>query len=140
MDEHETRERAYRYEDIIDLPHPTSPVHPRMSLAERAAQFSPFAALAGHEDAIQETSRVVGRRFDLSEEEKAVLDRKQQIILGFLKQGEQPMVTVTYFRPDRKKAGGEYVKRTGKVKKVREVENSLVFADGVEIPFLILPI
>ena len=50
------------------------------------------------------------------------------------------MVTVTYFRPDRKKAGGEYVKRTGKVKKVREVENSLVFADGVEIPFLILPI
>lgn len=109
-------------------------------MAERAAQFSPFAALAGHEDAIQETSRVVGRRFDLSEEEKAVLDRKQQIILGFLKQGEQPMVTVTYFRPDRKKAGGEYVKRTGKVKKVREVENSLVFADGVEIPFLILPI
>ena len=128
------------YDDILRLPHPTSKTHPRMSRQERAAQFSPFAALAGHEDAIQETSRVVGRRFDLSEEEKAVLDRKQQIILGFLKQGEQPMVTVTYFRPDRKKAGGEYVKRTGKVKKVREVENSLVFADGVEIPFLILPI
>lgn len=129
-----------KYDDILYLPHHVSPTRQRMTMAERAAQFSPFAALAGHEDAIQETSRVVGRRFDLSEEEKAVLDRKQQIILGFLKQGEQPMVTVTYFRPDRKKAGGEYVKRTGKVKKVREVENSLVFADGVEIPFLILPI
>ena len=129
-----------KYDDILHLPHHVSPSRKRMTMAERAAQFSPFAALAGHEDAIQETSRVVGRRFDLSEEEKAVLDRKQQIILGFLKQGEQPMVTVTYFRPDRKKAGGEYVKRTGKVKKVREVENSLVFADGVEIPFLILPI
>ena len=129
-----------KYADILHLPHHVSPTRRRMTMAERAAQFSPFAALAGHEDAIQETSRVVGRRFDLSEEEKAVLDRKQQIILGFLKQGEQPMVTVTYFRPDRKKAGGEYVKRTGKVKKVREVENSLVFADGVEIPFLILPI
>ena len=129
-----------KYDDMLHLPHHISPTRRRMTMAERAAQFSPFAALAGHEDAIQETSRVVGRRFDLSEEEKAVLDRKQQIILGFLKQGEQPMVTVTYFRPDRKKAGGEYVKRTGKVKKVREVENSLVFADGVEIPFLILPI
>ena len=129
-----------KYDDMLHLPHHISLTRRRMTMAERAAQFSPFAALAGHEDAIQETSRVVGRRFDLSEEEKAVLDRKQQIILGFLKQGEQPMVTVTYFRPDRKKAGGEYVKRTGKVKKVREVANSLVFADGVEIPFLILPI
>ena len=129
-----------KYDDMLHLPHHISLTRRRMTMAERAAQFSPFAALAGHEDAIQETSRVVGRRFDLSEEEKAVLDRKQQIILGFLKQGEQPMVTVTYFRPDRKKAGGEYVKRTGKVKKGREVENSLVFADGVEIPFLILPI
>jgi len=129
-----------KYDDMLHLPHHISLTRRRMTMAERAAQFSPFAALAGHEDAIQETSRVVGRRFDLSEEEKAVLDRKQQIILGFLKQGEQPMVTVSYFRPDRKKAGGEYVKRTGKVKKVREVENSLVFADGVEIPFLILPI
>ena len=129
-----------KYDDMLHLPHHISLTRRRMTMAERAAQFSPFAALAGHEDAIQETSRVVGRRFDLSEEEKAVLDRKQQIILGFLKQGEQPMVTVTYFRPDPKKAGGEYVKRTGKVKKVREVENSLVFADGVEIPFLILPI
>lgn len=129
-----------KYDDMLHLPHHISLTRRRMTMAERAAQFSPFAALAGHEDAIQETSRVVGRRFDLSEEEKAVLDRKQQIILGFLKQGEQPMVTVTYFRPDRKKAGGEYVKRTGKVKKVREVENSLVFADGVEIRFLILPI
>ena len=76
----------------------------------------------------------------LKKKHKTAENKKVMIILGFLKQGEQPMVTVTYFRPDRKKAGGEYVKRTGKVKKVREVENSLVFADGVEIPFLILPI
>ena len=66
-----------KYDDMLHLPHHISLTRRRMTMAERAAQFSPFAALAGHEDAIQETSRVVGRRFDLSEEEKAVLDRKQ---------------------------------------------------------------
>ena len=104
-------------------------------MAERAAQFSPFAALAGYEDAVRETGRVVGQRIELSEEEKAVLDRKQQIILATLAQGEWPEVTVTYFQPDRKKDGGEYISHTGAIKKVKEIENRLVFTDGKGIPF-----
>ena len=122
-----------KYDDMLHLPHHISLTRRRMTMAERAAQFSPFAALAGHEDAIQETSRVVGRRFDLSEEEKAVLDRKQQIIHAALERGEQPEVTVTCFRPDRKKEGGAYVTFTGKVRRIKETEGVMVFADGTEL-------
>ena len=71
---------------------------------------------------------------ELSEEEKAVLDQKQQIILAALEQGEEPEVTVTYFQPDRKKDGGEYVSYTGSIKKYKEIENTLVFGGGKEIP------
>ncbi len=124
-----------KYEDMLYLPHHVSPTRRRMTMAERAAQFSPFAALAGYEDAVRETGRVVGQRVELSEEEKAVLDRKQQIILAALAQGEWPEVTVTYFQPDRKKDGGEYISHTGAIKKVKEIEDRLVFTDGKGIPF-----
>lgn len=123
-----------KYDDILYLPHHVSPTRKRMTMAERAAQFSPFAALAGYGEAVQETGRVVGQRVELSEDEKAVLDRKQQIILAALERGEQPEVTVTYFQPDRKKAVGEYVRYTGIVKGYKESENALAFADGTEIP------
>ena len=103
-------------------------------MAERAAQFSPFAALDGHQEAIRETGRAVGRRVELSEEEKEVLDRKQRLILAALADGKRPEVTVTYFRPDGRKEGGEYVSRTGLVKGVKELEKVLLFADGLEIP------
>lgn len=123
-----------KYDDILHLPHHVSPTRRRMTMAERAAQFSPFAALVGYGDAIRETGRAVGRQMELSEEEKAVLDQKQQIILAALERGERPEVTVTYFRPDRKKDGGEYVSCTGPIKKYKEAENALVFGDGREIP------
>lgn len=103
-------------------------------MAERAAQFSPFAALVGYEDAVRETGRVVGQRAELSEDEKAVLDQKQQIILAALEQGEHPEVTVAYFQPDRQKEGGEYIRYTGIVKRYKENENVLAFSDGTEVP------
>ena len=84
-----------KYDDILYLSHHVSPTHRRMTMAERAAQFSPFAALAGYEDAVRETGRLVGRRVEVSEGEKAVLDRKLQIILAILERGKQPEVTVT---------------------------------------------
>ena len=124
-----------KYDDILYLPHHVSPTRQGMTMAERAAQFSPFAALVGYEDAVRETGRVVGQRVELSDEEKAVLDRKQRVILEALGRGEQPEVIVTYFRPDSRKDGGEYVRHTGAVKKVREIERALVFVDGVEVPF-----
>ena len=124
-----------KYDDMLHLPHHVSPTRRRMTMAERAAQFSPFAALVGYEDAVRETGRVVGQRVELSDEEKAVLDRKQRVILEALGRGEQLEVIVTYFRPDSRKDGGEYVRHTGAVKKVREIERALVFVDGVEVPF-----
>ena len=124
---------AGKYEDILHLPHHVSPTRRRMTMAERAAQFSPFAALAGYGEAVRGTGRAVGQRAELSEEEKAVLDQKQQIILAALEQGERPEVTVTYFRPDPQKTGGEYISRTGAVRRVKEAESRLVLADGTEI-------
>ena len=123
-----------KYDDILYLPHHVSSTRRRMTMAERAAQFSPFAALVGYGEAIRETGRAVGQQMELSEEEKAVLDQKQQIILAALEQGEEPEVTVTYFQPDRKKDGGEYVSYTGSIKKYKEIENTFVFGGGKEIP------
>ena len=89
------------YDDIIDLPHPTSAKHPRMSISDRAAIFSPFAALTGHAAAIQETARLTDRRIELDEDTRTELDRRQAILLEHI--GEQPEVTITWFCPDEKK-------------------------------------
>ena len=86
------------YDAIINLPHPTSERHPRMSVQDRAAQFSPFSALTGHAAAIAETARLTERRMELDEDTKAELDRKQACLLEHI--GEQPEVTVTWFQPD----------------------------------------
>ena len=93
-----------KYGDIIHLPHPVSEKHPRMPMQDRAAQFSPFAALTGYEEAIYETGRLTEEKTELGEEEKAILDRKQQLLLEKL--DERPTLTVTYFVPDEKKSGG----------------------------------
>lgn len=124
-----------KYDDILHLPHHVSPTRKRMTMAERAAQFSPFAALVGYEDAVRETGREVEQRIELSEEEKAVLDRKQQIILAALELGERPTVTVTYFQPDAKKNGGIYIDFTGEMKRVKTAENRFVFMNDMEISF-----
>ena len=97
-----------KYDDILHLPHHVSPTRPRMTMAERAAQFSPFAALTGHDEAIRETGRVTVGKIELGEDEKAELDQKQRLLLAALERGGQPPVTVTYFQPDQRKEGGEY--------------------------------
>ena len=105
-----------RYDDIIDLPHHVSTTHHRMSMLERAAQFQPFRALTGYEDAVRETARLTDDRVELTEDEKALLDGKLQRLADNL--ASHPLVTVTYFQPDKKKAGGEYVTTTGQLKKL----------------------
>ena len=117
------------YDDIINLPHPTSAKHPRMSMAARAAQFSPFAALAGHGAAIRETARITDRRIELTEEEKAVLDEKLCLLLDT--GGE---AAFTYFLPDEKKNGGAYVTAAGSIKKLDLMEHRVILADGAVIP------
>ena len=117
------------YDDIIDLPRPKSK-HEPMPMSDRAAQFSPFAALTGYGDAIDETARLTDARIELSDEERAELDYKQQYLATL----DAPTVTVTYFIPDERKSGGAYVTHTGVLKRVDEVERMMVFIDGVRIP------
>ena len=119
------------YDDIIHLPHPTSSRHPRMPISNRAAIFSPFAALSGHSAAIAEAARLTDQRLELDEDARAELDRRQQILWEHLE--ERPEVSVTWFRPDERKEGGAYVTTTGRLKKIDEVERTLVLADGTPI-------
>ena len=120
------------YDNIINLPHPTSKRHPRMSLHDRAAQFSPFAALSGHAAALAETTRLTDRKIELDEDTRAELDRRQAVLLEHM--DERPELTVTWFQRDEKKDGGAYLTTTGRLKKLRELERSLVLTDGTEIP------
>ncbi len=123
-----------RYDDIIHLPHHVSETHPRMSLYDRAAQFSPFAALTGHGAAIRETARRTSSRVELSEDSRKILDEKLNLLMERLGKGLHLAVSITYFVPDQKKEGGEYVTAEGTVKKVREYEKRIVLENGREIP------
>lgn len=122
------------YDDIIRLPHPTSAKHPRMPLADRAAQFSPFAALSGHSAALAETARLTDRQIELSDDDKAVLDQKQRILLEHIK--EHPEISVTWFRPDEKKDGGQYITTTGRLERIDEFNQVLLLAGDIKIPLI----
>lgn len=122
-----------KYDDIIDLPHHVSETHPRMSLYDRAAQFSPFAALTGHEAAIRETARLTDRRLELDEDSRRILDEKLQLIQRWRREGKSIVLSVTYFQPDERKSGGSYVTVKGKVKKIKEYEKKLILEDDREI-------
>lgn len=115
------------YDDIINLPHPTSERHPRMPMAARAAQFSPFAALTGYEDAVHETARLTSSRAELTEEEKSILDAKLQLL--------EPGVAAsfTYFQPDSRKQGGAYLTAAGMVKRMDSCAREVILANGQKI-------
>lgn len=119
------------YDDIIHLPHHVSKTRPQMSLEDRAAQFSPFAALTGYDAAILETGRLTDEKVELGEETRAILDRKQKYLAEII--ASRPEVTVTYFVPDEKKSGGAYSTVTGFLKRIDEYERVLVLTDGRKI-------
>ncbi len=121
-----------RYDDIIHLPHHVSKTRPQMSMMDRAAQFSPFAALTGYDAAIKETGRLTDEKIELGEETKAVLDRKQRYLSDMI--SVQPEITVTYFLPDERKSGGTYLSVTGKLKRIDEYERMMILTDGKKIP------
>ena len=121
-----------KYDDMIYLPNPTPTCKPRMSLHDRAAQFSPFAALTGYEDAVEETARLTDARLELSEDMKTILNEKMQMIVDNM--DADPIVTITYFVPDKKKEGGVYVDVTGIVKEINEYERCIVMTDKKKIP------
>lgn len=121
-----------KYADIINLPHHVSKTRPQMPIADRAAQFSPFAALTGYDSAIEETGRLTDSFIELDESKKAVLNEKLQSMLKNIK--EQPEVAITYFQPDEKKNGGSYINISGVVKKIDEFEKCLILTDATKIP------
>ncbi|NLL42902.1 MAG: YolD-like family protein [Firmicutes bacterium] len=120
------------YKDIIDLPRPVRLNRPRMPQINRAAQFAPFAALVGHEAAVNETARLTERRIELDEYLKAALNDKLLAVAERIK--EHPRVEITYFCPDPKKEGGAYVTITGSAKKIDQYERVVVFMDGTAVP------
>ena len=120
------------YDDIIHLPHHVSTTRPHMAAIDRAAQFSPFAALTGYDSAVKETARLTDERIELSEDMKDALRGKLQIIVNRIK--EHPEIEITYFQPDEKKKGGVYLTVTGTAKKIDEYERVVVMTDGTAIP------
>lgn len=120
------------YRDIIDLPHHASAARPRMSQRDRAAQFSSFAALTGYEDIIAESARLTDERSELSEDDRARINRRLQIVLENI--CERPEVKITYFVADKRKSGGAYETAVGFVKRLDEFEMSVVFTDNKAIP------
>ena len=120
------------YDDIIDHPHYEPKRHPRMSMHNRAAQFAPFAALTGYDAAIGETARLTETQLELEEYDN---QRLNDILVRLAAQvAKRPAITVIYFKPDERKAGGAYHTLTGNLKTIDEATHSLVMTDGTRIP------
>lgn len=120
------------YDDIIDLPHHVSATHPQMPMSDRAAQFSPFAALVGYDAAVRETGRLTEAKAEPDEEALRELDRRIRLLAERL--GDEPEVDITYFLPDQRKAGGAYQSVRGVVKKIDDFRRIIVLRDGTSIP------
>ncbi len=119
------------YNDIINLPHHISTKRPRMKMIDRAAQFSPFAALTGHDSAVEETARLTEKFRALDEYEKSVINEKLRFLSDLISQ--HPAVEIVYFEPDSRKDGGKYITVSGEIKKLDEVDKCIVMTDGQRI-------
>ena len=121
-----------KYDEIIDRPHHISRNHAQLSKASYAAQFSPFAALTGYDGIVAETARLTEERVELGETDMEILSAKLQILASRFK--EQPEITVSYFKPDERKAGGAYLQKIAQLKRIDDVERLLHFTDGSNLP------
>ncbi len=125
-----------RYDDIRHLERPQYPDLPPMPIHDRAAQFSPFAALVGYDDAVAETERLTDRRREMSEEETRELNEMLQVLTERLAEDpkDHPKILVLYFIPDEKKSGGRYEEKEGTIRTIDTYHRTLVFTDGETIP------
>lgn len=121
----------FPYEDIVSMPHHVSKTRPQMPRLSRAAQFAPFAALTGHDEAIAETARLTDYEHELNDSEIDDLNRKFQALHDHI--CNQPEVSFTYFAPDAKKAGGAYVTKTSRLRRIDDVNRTFILSDGSEI-------
>ena len=121
------------YDDIINLPHHVSKSHAQMSMMNRAAQFAPFAALTGHSAAIEETARLTDEQHELADEDSEALNQKMAYLRETI--NEHPTITITYFEPDKKKAGGKYKSIEGLLQNIDDYTQTIVLKSGVSVPF-----
>ena len=121
-----------KYADIIDLPHHRSPTRPHMSNYDRAAQFSPFAALTGYEAAVEETARLTDAKLEMTEDKKQMLDEKLRLLLDAA--DHPPAVRITYFIPDSRKDGGAYETVTGRIKSLDPYGGHIILTDKRTVP------
>lgn len=121
------------YDDIIHLPHHVSPTRKRMSMIDRAAQFSPFAALTGYDTAIRETGRLTDTGFELAQDGTDMLNEKIRQLQEHI--AEAPEVSIHYFLPDERKCGGSYAEIKGTVRRIDGHRQTLTMENGTEIPF-----
>ena len=126
-------EISHQYDDIIDMPHHISEKHPQMPLSDRAAQFSPFAALTGYDAAIVETARLTDHKRELTEERKQEINLQLSDLQARIK--TDPAIMVVYYEADARKEGGAYKTVTGSVKKIDPLAGILELTDGTIIPF-----
>lgn len=120
----------HEYDDILHLPRPVSTRHARMSMTDRGAQFSPFAALVGYEKVLEESARLTEADSFLDEGGKELLDRKLQFLAGHL--GRMGQIRFLCYRPDERKAGGSFLWIEGIVKKIDLYRRTVVLEDGQE--------
>ncbi len=119
-----------KYSDLLLLPHPNSSVHRRMPLANRAAQFAPFAALTGYEDAVHETARWTDTQLFLSEDQITCINHQLEKLMHYPNSAAE----IIYFKHDLRKSGGQYSKIVGRVKKIDDINHQLILIDGSHIP------
>ena len=127
-----SNENPHRYDDMLDLPHHVSKVHPQMPMKNRAAQFSPFAALTGYDAAVRETERLTEERIELDESQKEEIAERVQTLLDMGRNA--PEAAVTWFQPDAQKAGGAYITKTGRLLKYDAIGRILIMEDGTIVP------
>ena len=121
-----------KYDDMLQLPHHVSASRKPMAMTARAAQFAPFAALSGYDAEVQEAGRLTDRPIEPDEYEKEAMNARLRLLARHFR--EEWVVSLVFFQPDERKAGGAYVTRTGTVKKLYETERLLTLTDGTVIP------
>lgn len=131
--ENESADLTNPYRDLLELEHPTSGTHPRMSLLDRAAQFSPFAALTGHSEILREEARYTDSEVELTESELSLLDEKLSLLAECIQ--DRPKVTIRYFKRDPLKEGGSYETVSGILKKIDTYSQKVVFETGEAVGF-----
>ena len=119
------------YDSIINLPHYELKYHKRMSIDNRAAQFSAYDALTGYSELVKETARLTKSKKELSEDNKNDIDSKLRIIKKYI--NEKPKITVVYFKKDIRKTGGNYLEYTNIVKRIDDIEKVIIFMDKTKI-------